>query len=163
MRTRIKWGRMAIFVLPFMIVGLALIIAGLNTDPTLMTDDGIMNRRLFFILMGGFFIVLTLLINGGIMLFSYRRGQRIQRLEQVGLHGTATVLQANDTGTYINNQPLIWMELQVEATGQNPYIVEKRQVVPYTKMSQVQTDSKISVLVDPDKPQTGKGVELLFK
>jgi hypothetical protein len=73
------------------------------------------------------------------------------------------VLQANETGTYINNQPMVWMELQVDLPGRDPYFMEKKMVVPYLQIDQVRPGSNVEVLVDPDRLENARGVELLFR
>jgi hypothetical protein len=84
-------------------------------------------------------------------------------LEQTGIRGSAKVLQAHETGTYINNQPQVWMELQVELPGRDPYFIEKKLVMPYLQIHQVQPGAVVDILVDLDKLGSVKGVELLFK
>ena len=163
MRVRINWATTALAFLPLIAVGAVLIFAGLRADPRAMTDDGVLPLRTFLILMGVFFIGLNTLIGGGMLLSTFLRSQRIQRLEQTGIRGNAKVLQANETGTYINNQPQVWMELQVELPGRDPYFIEKKMVVPYLQIDQVRPGVVIDVTVDPEKKKSAKGVELLFR
>jgi len=84
------------------------------------------------------------------------------RLEQTGIRGSAKVLQANETGTYINNQPQVWMELQVELPGRDPYFIEKKMVVPYLQIDQVRSGAVVDVLVNPDRLGNARGVEIFF-
>lgn len=163
MRVRINWSTMVLAFLPMMAVGAVLIFAGLRADPREMTDDGVMPLRTFLILMGAFFIGLDSLIGGGILMSAFLRNQRMLRLEQTGIRGSARVLQANETGTYINNQPQLWMELQVELPGRDPYFVEKKIVLSYLQIEQVRPGAVVDVLVDPEKPQTARGLTLLLK
>jgi hypothetical protein len=128
-----------------------------------MTDDGVLPLRTFLILMGAFFIGLNTLIGGGMLLTTFLRNQRMLHLEQTGIRGSAKVLQAHETGTYINNQPQVWMELQVELPGRDPYFIEKKLVMPYLQIHQVQPGAVVDILVDLDKLGSVKGVELLFK
>lgn len=162
MRVRINWATTALAFLPLIAVSAVLIFAGLRADPRAMTDDGVLPLRTFLILMGAFFIGLNTLIGGGMLLSASLRSQRIQRLEQTGIRGIGKVLQANETGAYINNQPQIWMELQVELPGRDPYFVEKKMVVPYLKINQISPGSVIDVIVDREKMEGAKGIELLF-
>jgi hypothetical protein len=154
---------MGVAFLPLMAVGGVLIFAGLRADPQAMTDDGVMPLRSFLILLGSFFIGVNSLIGGGMLLSSFLRNQRMLRLEQSGIRGSAKVLQANETGTYINNQPMVWMELQVDLPGRDPYFMEKKMVVPYLQIDQVRPGSNVEVLVDPDRLENARGVELLFR
>lgn len=163
MRVRINWSTTALAFLPLIAVGAVLIFAGLKADPRAMTDDGVLPLRTFLILLGAFFIGLNTLIGGGMLLSTFLRNQRMLHLEQTGIRGSAKVLQANETGAYINNQPQVWMELQVELPGRDPYFIEKKMVVPYLKIDQVRLGAVIDVIVDPEKRESAKGVELLFR
>jgi hypothetical protein len=163
LQVRINWATMALAFLPLMAVGAVLIFAGLRADSRAMTDDGVMPLRTFLILLGAFFIGLNTLIGGGILLSAFLRNQRIQRLENTGLRGSAKVLQAHETGTYINNQPQVWMELQVELPGRDPLFVEKKMVVPYLQIDQVRPGAMVEVLMDPDRLGSARGVELILR
>ena len=162
MRVRINWATMVVAFLPLMAVGAVLIFAGLRADPRAMTDDGVLPLRTFLILFGAFFIGLNTLIGGGLLLSASLRNQRMLRLEQTGIRGSAKVLQANETGTYINNQPQVWMELQVELPGRDPYFIEKKMVVPYLQIDQVRSGAVVDVLVNPDRLGNARGVEIFF-
>ena len=163
MRVRINWATTTLAFLPLIAVGAVLIFAGLRADPRAMTDDGVLPLRTFLILMGAFFIGLNTFIGGGMLLTTFLRNQRMLHLEQTGIRGSAKVLQAHETGTYINNQPQVWMELQVELPGRDPYFIEKKLVMPYLQIHQVQPGAVVDILVDLDKLGSVKGVELLFK
>jgi len=154
---------MAAAFLPLMAVGAVLIVGGLRADPRAMTDDGLLPLRTFLILLGSFFIGLNSLIGGGMLLSAFLRNQRMLRLEETGIRGSAKVLQAHETGTYINNQPQVWMELQVELPGRDPYFVEKRMVVPYLQIDQLKPGSIVEILADPDKLGSVRGVEILLR
>jgi len=162
MRVRINWATMVVAFLPLMAVGAVLIFAGLRADPRAMTDDGVLPLRTFLILLGAFFIGLNTLIGGGMLLSASLRNQRMLRLEKTGIRGSAKVLQANETGTYINNQPQVWMELQVELPGRDPYFIEKKMVVPYLQIDQVRPGAVVDVLVNPDRLGNARGVEIFF-
>lgn len=163
MRVRINWATMGLAFLPLIAVGAALIFAGLRTDPRVLMDDGVMPLRSFLILMGAFLIGLNSLIGAGLLTSSFLRNQRMARLEHSGIRGTARVLQANETGTFINNQPRVWMELQVELPGRDPYFIEKKMVVPYLQIDQVHPGAVIDIIADPERMESARGVEFLFR
>lgn len=154
---------MTLAFLPLIAVGTALIFAGLRADPRTMTDDGVLPLRTFLILLGSFFIGLNTLIGGGLLLSTFLRNQRMLKLEETGIRGNAKVLQANETGTYINNQPRIWMELQVELPGREPYFIEKKMVVPFLQIDQLIPGAIVEVLVDSEMIGSARGVEIILR
>jgi len=154
---------MTLAFLPLIAVGAVLIFAGLRADPRTMTDDGVLPLRTFLILLGSFFIGLNTLIGGGLLLSTFLRNQRMLKLEETGIRGNAKVLQANETGTYINNQPRIWMELQVELPGREPYFIEKKMVVPFLQIDQLIPGAIVEVLVDSEMIGRARGVEIILR
>lgn len=88
--------------------------------------------------------------------------RRSQYLEASGIKGTATILQMRDTDVLVNNQPQVWMELQVDLPGKSPIFLEKRQVFPYSALGQLQVGGTINVLADPEKLGQSRGVEIIL-
>ncbi|MCE5214924.1 MAG: zinc ribbon domain-containing protein [Methanobacterium sp.] len=74
-------------------------------------------------------------------------------LEQNGINGTAEILDAQQTQTFVNNNPEIKMTLLVSVPGKEPYKVTYKTVVPMVDLSKVQPGNKWYVLVDPKDPQ----------
>jgi hypothetical protein len=72
------------------------------------------------------------------------RGQ----LMQTGLHGRAKVKQWTDTGTTVNEQPLVKLVLEMHVDGLPVYEIEKRTIVPRTAVGAL-TAGELSVYVDP--------------
>ena len=127
-----------------------------------MTDDGLLPLKTFFFLMSAFFFLLTFLINGGILLYALSRNRRIQCLEAAGIRGTATILQMRDTGVMVNDQPQVWMELQVDLPGRSPVFLEKRQVISYNALGQVQVGGIFNVLADLDRLMSARSIKILL-
>ena len=74
-------------------------------------------------------------------------------LESNGINGTAEILDAHQTQTFVNNNPEIEMKLLVTVPGKDPYNVTHKTVVAMVDLPKVQTGKKWYVLVDPKDPQ----------
>jgi len=162
MRIRINWVVTAFTSLSMLAVSAVLFFAGLRTDPRMMTDDGLLPLKTFFFLMSAFFLLLTLLINGGILLYALIKNRRIKNLEASGIKGTATILQMRDTGIMVNNQPQVWIEMQVDLPGRSPIFLEKRQVISYYALGHLHVGGTINVLADPEKLGQARGFEIIL-
>lgn len=64
-----------------------------------------------------------------------RRTRERERITKEGIPGVGRVLEMTETGTHVNNRPLIKVRLQVEAPGIAPFEVTSRVVVPYTSLA----------------------------
>ncbi|HLM25458.1 MAG TPA: hypothetical protein VK304_00660 [Thermoleophilaceae bacterium] len=86
-----------------------------------------------------------------IALFAFlgRRSQANERLKQEGIPGTAQILEAEQTGMYVNNQPQVKLRLRVEAHGIAPYEVHKRVTVPLIAIGALGSGRPLTVAVDP--------------
>lgn len=69
-----------------------------------------------------------------------------------GTQGTATVQAINDTGTLINNAPVVEMDLLVTVPGKEPYPVKHRQLLAHTAIPRFQPGATFSVRVDQNDP-----------
>jgi hypothetical protein len=63
--------------------------------------------------------------------------------------GSATVTAIQDTGTRINESPVVELDLMVTVAGREPYAVKHRQVISPVVMANFQPGSTITVRVDP--------------
>jgi len=69
-----------------------------------------------------------------------------------GLMGTATVTALTETGTEINNAPVMELDLQVTIGGGEPYAVKHRQLIGYSALPNFQPGKSFSVRVDQNDP-----------
>ena len=69
-----------------------------------------------------------------------------------GLMGTATVTALTETGTVMNNAPVVELDLQVTVGGGEPYPVKHRQLIAYSAMANFQPGKSFSVRVDQNDP-----------
>ena len=69
-----------------------------------------------------------------------------------GIAGNATVDAVNDTGTMINNAPVMEMDLTVAVPGRDPYQVKHRQVIALSQIPNFQPGKQFPVHVDQQDP-----------
>jgi hypothetical protein len=69
-----------------------------------------------------------------------------------GLQGNATVNAINDTGTMINNAPVVELDLTVAVPGREPYQVKHRQLLALSAIPNFQPGRMFPVHVDQQDP-----------
>jgi hypothetical protein len=69
-----------------------------------------------------------------------------------GLAGNATVTAINDTGTLVNNAPVMELDLMVTVSGREPYPVKHRQLVALSAIPNFQPGKMFPVHVDQNDP-----------
>ena len=69
-----------------------------------------------------------------------------------GVAGTATVNALADTGTLLNNAPVMELDLTVSVPGREPYNVKHRQLVAFAAMANFQPGKTFPVHVDQQDP-----------
>ena len=80
--------------------------------------------------------------------------QQQQALLTTGTKGKATVKTLTDTGTLVNFNPQVVLDLEVTCGGQAPYEAKLTTAVPQIYLAQLQPGASIGVRVDPSDPQT---------
>jgi hypothetical protein len=69
-----------------------------------------------------------------------------------GIPGTATVKGLTDTGTMLNNAPVMEIDLTVQVPGREPYDVKHRQLVSFAALGNFQPGKTFPVHVDQQDP-----------
>lgn len=69
-----------------------------------------------------------------------------------GIAGMATVNALSDTGTMLNNSPVMEIDLTVQVPGREPYNVKHRQLVAFAAMGNFQPGKTLPVHVDQQDP-----------
>jgi hypothetical protein len=69
-----------------------------------------------------------------------------------GLAGNATVTAINDTGTMVNNAPVMELDLMVTVPGREPYPVKHRQLIAIAQVPNFQPGKQFPVHVDQQDP-----------
>lgn len=137
--------------LPFIIIGTVFIVLAFNTDPGAKTDDGF-PLRIFYLLMGGFFIILITGVTGGIILRNARQQKRLEWFKKFGIPATAEIISAEQTGVYINNLPQIKLNLNITGAG-SPYQITIKKVFNLLEVGKLVPGAKLQILVDPKNPK----------
>lgn len=70
-------------------------------------------------------------------------------LQQNGLSAEATILKIWDTGTTINENPVVRMLLEVRPPGGTPFQAETERLIPRLQVPQVQPGAVVAVKFDP--------------
>jgi hypothetical protein len=65
-----------------------------------------------------------------------------------GIAGTATVNALSDTGTMLNNAPVMELDLTVSVPGREPYNLKHRQLVAFAALANFQPGKTFPVHVD---------------
>ena len=100
----------------------------------------------------------------GIPIYLMRQNQKkTQALMATGTQGEATILQLEDTGMRINDDPRVAITMEVRIPGYPPYQVRKTMTLPLIRMAQVQVGSVVGVLADPTQPANPDKVGLLLR
>lgn len=140
----VNWSVFKVFIL----IGVAMIVAGFLVSPEAKTDDG-HPLKIFLWAFGGFWLVSDLAL---ILVIRFMAARRKNALE-TWMPATAKVLSASETGTYINNLPKIRFTLEVTSDTHGVYQVEHREVVSFLQIATYAAGSVHPVRVDPGNPQ----------
>lgn len=136
-------GPMIFMALP----GLGMIIAGFLVNPGARTDDGY-PLNIFLWAIGGFFLVSNVVI---LLVFNLINRRRMA-LATEGLDGTATVVSMQETGTTINDMPVMKLTLEVNDGYRPVRTVTHKETVPLSKLVDLKPGSVIQVKVDRNRP-----------
>ena len=85
---------------------------------------------------------------GGIIKGSLAR----KRLMKEGVAGTAQLVSVEQTGTRVNDQPMLRLRMLVTVPNKAPYSVLHKEVVPLIRLPEVQPGAQLHVRVDAADP-----------
>ncbi len=80
--------------------------------------------------------------------FGAKSDAKTQALEQSGVLALAQVVGIHETGTRINEQPLVKLDLQISGPGITPFATQDRVIASITRLPMI-TNRKLVALVDP--------------
>ena len=80
--------------------------------------------------------------------FGAKSAAKTQALEQSGVLALAQIVGMQETGTRINEQPLVKIDLQISGPGINPFATQDRVIASITRLPML-TSRKLVALVDP--------------
>jgi len=109
-------------------------------------------------------VVLIAVAGVSVPLLSLRKKKKkTEALMANGIKGEATVVQLDDTGERINDNPRVSILLEVHIPGYPPYQAKKTVTVPRVRLTQIQAGSVVSVLADPNQPTNPDKVGILLR
>ena len=141
MSTFWRYLRIQAFMLLCGIVGPIFLIVYLvsgGSDPTL--------KWMFWV--GLLITAVDILIPLGITAARAKSTAQEQKLEQCGVLGLAQVTEIHETGTRINDQPLVKLDLQISAPGLATFTTQDRVVASVSRLPMI-TNGTLVALVDP--------------
>lgn len=116
--------------------------------PGLMTAGGddlsLFSMVSMVVMFGMMFVAMGLLIGSSVV-----AGLGNRRLLKSGKPAQAKIVSANQTGTYINDNPEVHFVLEVQPEGERPFSAEAQRVVPQIEIPQLQPGSLVNVRYDP--------------
>src|SRR3954470_18573334 len=84
--------------------------------------------------------------------YGAKSSAKTQALEQNGVLALAQVVGIHETGTRINEQPLVKIDLQISGPGIAPFATQDRVIASITRLPMI-TNRKLVALVDPNTMQ----------
>jgi hypothetical protein len=69
-----------------------------------------------------------------------------------GIAGTATIDAVSDTGMFVNEAPVLALDMTVSVPGREPYKVTHKQLVSHAALARFQPGAVLSVRVSPQDP-----------
>ncbi len=112
--------------------------------------------------------IIVVCLVGGLLLFGLydllegifdlgKIGHNVQKQKAVAEHGEpakARVLSIQQTGTFVNENPMVHMTLEIQREGQKPYEATIETIVELVAIPRVQPGCELSVRVDVKNPST---------
>lgn len=98
--------------------------------------------------MGLLITAIDILIALGITAVGSKSAAQNAKLEQVGILALAQVTGIHETGTRINEQPLVKLDLQISGPGIAPFATQDRVLASMSRLPMI-TNRKLVALVDP--------------
>lgn len=91
--------------------------------------------------------IVSMLLIFGTPFLSSRLNKRIL---QTGRAATAEILSVENTGTYINDAPVVRFGLEVRPQGETPFTSETERLLSFARLSALQPGTIIPVRYDPE-------------
>jgi hypothetical protein len=76
------------------------------------------------------------------------RARKAEELRRTGIPGVAIIRSVTQGGTYVNNQPLMTLDLEVHPESLPVYRVRKRMIVPVIGLGELGIGNELPVYVD---------------
>jgi len=118
-------------------------------DPTNLIFGGSMVFTLVIIAASCVFTLVILAGTGLLIWWIMKRVSPNQTILQNGIPAQATIRQVWQTGTFINENPQVGMQLEVRPPGGAPYVAQVNAVVPLINIPQFQPGTVVPVKISP--------------
>src|SRR5690348_14254862 len=83
-------------------------------------------------------------------LFSFFRiNQRKKRLATEGIEAEAVLLNMQQTGLYVNNQPQVKLQIQVQPDSGHNFITEAKEILTFVDLAQLHIGGTLVVKYNP--------------
>jgi hypothetical protein len=134
---------MSLFML---LPAVAMAVAAMIVPADAVTDDGAPLKPA--LLMGAGFWIVT---NFAILFVMGRINEKRRRLFEQGLDGRALILGVEETGTTINDMPVLRIRLRVNDGYHGEYETVHKEAIPLTVIPRLVQGGEIAVKVDREK------------
>ncbi|MBU1916033.1 hypothetical protein KKC47_02815 [Patescibacteria group bacterium] len=142
-----KWI-MPLVTIPFVIIGIGLIIISPAVKPDLSGVWGV-SKSTELLVTGLFFIISPIIGLGWIFLWMRRGQQRAAYLIKNGISGAAKILDYKETGQTLNDVPKIGFRLEIAAPGKQKYELQYYEYVSLLYLSKLSIGKELPVKIDP--------------
>lgn len=105
------------------------------------------------IFIGGLVVLVTLASSFVVFGALFKGASRRKVLVRRGVDASAKLMVVEQTGTRVNDQPMLRLRMMVEVPGKAAYAVLHREVVPQIRLAQLQPGIQLPVKVDPQDPR----------
>jgi len=96
--------------------------------------------------------IVPLIFVGMFLMKLMKKKEETAKILAAGQTATATVMSIGETGTYINNQPLVGILLTVQPPGRTPYQARVERLISQLEIPRVQPGMTVVVKIDPSDP-----------
>ena len=103
-------------------------------------------------LVGGLITVVTVGSIGAVMFFVFKAMRPDPTIMKSGTPAQATIQNVWQTGTYVNNNPQIGMQLEVRPPNGVPYQAQVNAIIPLVNIPQFQPGAVVPVKIHPTDP-----------
>ena len=101
---------------------------------------------------GGLITLVTLGSIGAVMFFVFKALRPDPTIMKSGTPAQATIQNVWQTGTYVNNNPQIGMQLEVRPPNGVPYQAQVNAIIPLVNIPQFQPGAVVPVKIHPTDP-----------
>jgi len=140
-----RWGWISFSIMWIPFAGLLVAMIGMPTGSYSWTELPLLARAC--LVFGGFLALASMVLLVGAPVLSAATNRQVL---SSGLPATAKILAITDTGTTINQNPVIHFLLQVQPSDRSAFQAETEKLVSRLQVPRFQPGSSIAVMYHPD-------------